>query len=81
MCTNAYKCVIYPALLHVESGIINRMYAILCHTPHPLFLSDVTLNAIACTVISVQGPSQHFSNYMDMKNTDRPPVENEQKEK
>lgn len=55
MCTNSYKHVICPALLHIESGIINRIGAILCHPP--FFLSDVTLNAIACTVISIQSQS------------------------
>lgn len=47
----------------------------------PFFLSDVTLNAIACIVISIQSQSWHFSNYMDMKNTEHSPAKNEQQEK
>lgn len=47
----------------------------------PFVLSDVTLNAIACNVISIQSQSWHFSNYMEMKNTEDPPAENEQQEK
>lgn len=51
------------------------------YTIPTFFLPDVTLNAIACAVISIQSRPWHLSNYVDMKNTEHPPAENKQQEK